>query len=38
MLKGEPDFEPELEEQSIFEVSPYEEAPKEVTYNPQIPI
>jgi type I restriction enzyme R subunit len=38
MLKGEPDFEPELEEQSIFEVSPYGEAPKEVTYNPQIPI
>jgi type I restriction enzyme R subunit len=38
MLKGEPDFEPELEEQSIFEVSPYGEAPKEVAYNPQIPI
>jgi type I restriction enzyme R subunit len=38
MLKGEPDFEPELEEQSIFEVSPYGEAPKEVAYNPQISI
>jgi type I restriction enzyme, R subunit len=38
MLKGEPNFEPELEEQSTFEVSPYGEAPKEVTYNPQIPI
>jgi len=38
MLKGEAEFEPELEEQSIFEVSPYGEAPKEVAYNPQIPI
>jgi len=38
MLKGEPEFEPELEEQSTFEVFPYGEAPKEVTYNPQIPI
>lgn len=38
MLKGEPDFEPELEEQSTFEVFPYGETPKEVTYNPQIPI
>jgi len=34
MLKDEPDFEPELEEQSIFEVSPYGEAPKEGAYNP----
>jgi len=38
MLKGETEFEPELEEQSTFEVFPYGEAPKEVTYNPQIPI
>jgi type I restriction enzyme R subunit len=38
MLKGEPEFEPELEEQSTFEVFPYGEAPKEVTYNPRIPI
>jgi type I restriction enzyme R subunit len=38
MLKGEPEFEAELEEQSTFEVFPYGEAPKEVTYNPQIPI
>jgi type I restriction enzyme R subunit len=38
MLKGEPEFDPELEEQSNFELFPYEEAPKEVVYNPQIPI
>jgi type I restriction enzyme R subunit len=38
MLKGEPEFEPELEEQSFFEVFPYGEEPREVTYNPQIPI
>lgn len=38
MLKGETEFEPELEEQSGFEMFPYGEAPKEVTYNPQIPI
>ena len=37
MLKGEPEFEPDLEEQSIFEISPYGE-PKEITYNSQIPI
>lgn len=38
MLKGELEFEPELEEQSTFEVFPYGETPKEVTYNPKIPI
>jgi type I restriction enzyme R subunit len=38
MLKGEPEFDPELEEQSNFELFPYEEKPKEVVYNPQIPI
>lgn len=38
MLKGEPEFEPELEEQSIFEISPYGEIAKDVAYNPQIPI
>jgi type I restriction enzyme R subunit len=38
MLKGETDFAPELEEQSTFEVFPFGEAPKEVAYNPQIPI
>jgi len=38
MLKGETEFDPELEEPSAFEVFPYEESPKEVTYNPNIPI
>ncbi len=38
MLKGEPEFNPELEEQSIFDISLKEEKPKEVSYNPQIPI
>jgi type I restriction enzyme R subunit len=38
MLKGEPEFDPELEERSNFELFHYEEVPKEVVYNPQIPI
>jgi len=38
MLKGEPEFEPELEEPSLFEKPPREEKPKEISYNPQIPI
>lgn len=38
MLKGEPEFDAELEERSLFDISPMEEKPKEVTYNPQIPI
>ncbi len=38
MLKGEPEFDAELEEQSLFEFSLKEEKPKEVSYNPQIPI
>jgi len=37
MLKGE-EFDPELEEPSLFEISPIEEKPKEVSYNPLIPI
>jgi type I restriction enzyme R subunit len=37
MLKGEAEFDAELEEQSLFDISP-EEAPKEITYNPNIPI
>jgi len=37
MLKGE-EFDPELEEPSLFEISPTEEKPKEVSYNPLIPI
>jgi len=38
MLKGEPEFEPELEEQSLFVLPLKEEKPKEVSYNSQIPI
>jgi type I restriction enzyme R subunit len=38
MLKGEPEFDAELEEQSIFDISPKDGKPKEVAYNPQIPI
>lgn len=38
MLKGETEFDPQLEEQSTFEVFPYGQPPKEVTYNPKIPI
>jgi type I restriction enzyme R subunit len=37
MLKGEAEFDAELEEQSFFDISPGE-APKEITYNPKIPI
>ncbi|MEM4721009.1 MAG: type I restriction-modification enzyme R subunit C-terminal domain-containing protein [Candidatus Methanomethylicaceae archaeon] len=37
MLKGEPEFAEELEELSGFE-GPVDEKPKEVSYNPQIPI
>ena len=38
MLKGEAEFDTEIEEQSLFDISPNEENPREVTYNPQIPI
>ena len=38
MLKGEPEFEPELEERSLFALAPEEAMSKEVSYNPQIPI
>ena len=38
MLKGERELSPELEEQSLFDVSPVMCEPKEVSYNPQIPI
>ena len=37
MLKGE-ELDPELEEVSLFETSPLEEKPREVPYNPTIPI
>jgi len=38
MLKGEPEFDAELEEQSLFQLAPFDEKPREVVYNPQIPI
>lgn len=38
MLKGEPEFDAELEEHSLFDLAPIDEQPKEVSYNPQIPI
>jgi len=38
MLKGEPEYDAELEEHSLFDVSPLEEKTMEVSYNPQIPI
>lgn len=38
MLKGEPEFDEEVEEQSLFDVTLEEETPKEVTYSSNIPI
>ena len=38
MLRGEPELDGELEEQSLFDIAPFEYQPKEVAYNPQIPI
>jgi len=40
MLRGQSDqeFDSESEEQSLFSQSPFDEKPKEVVYNPQIPI
>lgn len=38
MLRGEAEFDPTLEEQSSFDYSPIEERPRDVAYNPQIPI
>ncbi len=38
MLKGETEFDESLEEQSVFEIYPQEMQPKEITYNPDIPI
>ena len=38
MLSGEPEFDPELEELSIFDHLPWQGSPKEVVYNPDIPI
>ena len=38
MLRGETEFDTSVEEQSLFEISPKEKKPKEVSYNSQIPI
>ncbi|RMG68905.1 MAG: DEAD/DEAH box helicase, partial [Nitrospirae bacterium] len=38
MLKGEPEFDESLEEHSILDITPLYERPKEITYNPAIPI
>jgi len=38
MLEGEPEFDTEIEEQSLFEMAPSGEEPKEVSYNSHIPI
>jgi len=38
MLKGETEFDETLEEQSVFELSPEQLQPKEISYNPNIPI
>jgi type I restriction enzyme R subunit len=38
MLRGEKEFDATLEEQSMFQVSPFEEKPKEIMYSPQIPV
>jgi type I restriction enzyme R subunit len=38
MLKGETEFDPELEEQSLFDVEPVEAEPVEIDYSPDIPI
>ena len=38
MLKGEEEFDPELEEQSSFDVEPVDGEPVEIDYNPDIPI
>lgn len=38
MIKGEPETDEELEERSLFELSPQGEEPRPVTYNPEIPI
>lgn len=38
MLSGEPEYDATLEEKSGFDALPYPEKPKEVVYNPKIPI
>jgi len=38
MLKGETEYDAENDEQSLFSLAPSEDTPKEVSYNPKIPI
>jgi hypothetical protein len=38
MLRGEPDLDPELEEKSMFDTAAFDERPKDVAYNPRLPI
>lgn len=38
MLRGEEEFDEQLEEGSLFDKSPADQRPKEVSYNPKIPI
>lgn len=38
MLKGDPEFDAEIEEHSLFEMGTEDVPPREVVYNPQIPI
>jgi type I restriction enzyme R subunit len=38
MLRGEAEFDPELEEKSLFDTAAYDERPKDVAYNRQLPI
>ncbi|NLG83574.1 MAG: DEAD/DEAH box helicase family protein [Firmicutes bacterium] len=38
MLRGDSEFDPELEEHSSYELAPVDTKPKEFGYNPQIPI
>jgi type I restriction enzyme R subunit len=38
MLRGEPEFDAETEERSLFEIGPAGKRPLEVSYNPDIPI
>ena len=38
MLKNEPEIDEELEEKSLYEIAPKDGEPKEVSYNPDIPI
>jgi len=38
MLKGEPELDAEIEEQSVFDILPQDVQPKEVLYNSKIPI